>query len=251
MDEERFDALTRTIGDENKTPRRAALKAAVGGFVGAIALLAHDAGPLSAQGRKGKGRRRPGTVTVCHRGRTLRLSRDAVHAILLDGGTRGACESNGEPPPAPPSTDPPPINVQMVIENLTGAAVDFEGWISTSPPIRDCRPRELRLLAPNDAITFDPNSPWLFAVVYFDPNDHVEPYLINASQGIGDQFPSVILAQGGRMERDRCAVGFQTDVERDMGVGQKFTRTIKGRQIEISRESDLNGERLIRVRLLS
>jgi hypothetical protein len=246
MDEERFDTLARIIGNENTAPRRTALKAAAGSVLGVAALLTRDAAPLPARRRKGK--RRPDTVTVCHSGKTLRVPRHAVHAVLLKGGSRGACTLNEEPPPA---TGGPAINVRMVIENLTAANVDFEGWISTSPPIRDCRLVELQSLAPNNAIPFDPNSPWLFAVIYFDPNDHVEPYLINASQGIGDPFPAVILAQGGRIERDRCSVGFQTDVERDLGVGQKFTRTIKGRQIEISRESDFNGERLIRVRLLS
>jgi hypothetical protein len=151
----------------------------------------------------------------------------------------------------PPGAGVATINVRMIIENLTAADVDFEGWIPTVGLSRDCRLVQLQSIAPNNAITFDPNSPWLYAIVYFNPNDHVEPYLINVLQGLGDLFPEVILAQGGEMTREVCARRFQTDIEREMGVGQKVTRTVRGHTLEISRENDISGERLFRVRLLS
>jgi hypothetical protein len=222
-------------------------------------MFGHAADPLLAGGKRGRGKRKrkgKGKVLVCLSGETQQVSPSAVRGVLLAGGTRGACASGGQTPPPrdetpPPGAGEPPVNVQMIIENLTAGDVDFEGWIATVGSSRECRVVELRTIAPNNAVTFDPRSPWLYAIVYFDPNDHVEPYLFQVLQGLGDPFPDVRLAQGGQMTRETCDNGFSTAEERDMGVGQKFTRTVKGHQIEVGRENDINGERLIRVRLLS
>jgi hypothetical protein len=102
MDRYRFDAIARLLA---MTGSRRTI---IGALLGA-GLLGHDLGTLARPGKgRGKARKRRerkrkrgrGRVVVCHSGETLTVPWYAVHAILLDGGTRGACAAPGGGPGA-------------------------------------------------------------------------------------------------------------------------------------------------------
>jgi hypothetical protein len=89
MDRDAFDGLTRLLAA--RPSRRSALAAVLG-----AALLPAADPLLAARGKKkGRGKRRPGHVQVCHSGETLRVPRYAVKAITRDGGSVGACSDGG------------------------------------------------------------------------------------------------------------------------------------------------------------
>jgi hypothetical protein len=115
VDRERFDAWTRLFSTTGS--RRGALTALLGAAVLPPLAVPGRAGAAKKKGKgkgKGKGKRKGGSaeMLVCHGGETLRVPRDAVAGILLDGGTRGACAGDGEsrPPTAPPGGGAPRCN---------------------------------------------------------------------------------------------------------------------------------------------
>ena len=122
MDPIRFDRLARTLS----------LAASRRGMLTALASLALAGPPAWAEARKkdrkgnpgkrkGKGKRRPANLLVCHNGETLRLPPEAVRAILLAGGQRGACPG-GSGSTAPDCSRPGPNR------NLSGCNFNYRDF---------------------------------------------------------------------------------------------------------------------------
>ena len=98
MDRERFDELTRSLG-QSTTRRR--LSALLLGFGLASPLGVGLAGTAEA---KKKGKKKKGKVTVCHQGQTITVAKSAQKAHLKHGDTLGPCPT--PPPPPPPVCTP-------------------------------------------------------------------------------------------------------------------------------------------------
>ena len=119
----------------------------------------------------------------------------------------------------------PPLNVRAIVENLTGANFDFEGWAMffTSS---GCRLLQPQTIVPNDAVTFQPNASFAYAQIFFDTNNHAKAYLVEVvaqrvSSASPDTIPDATVSHSGFMSVGGCASSF-TDVvlRRPMGVGQ-------------------------------
>lgn len=146
------------------------------------------------------------------------------------------------------------LNVRAIVENLTGADFDFEGW--SKLPSDACKLIQPQTIVPNDAVTFQPNSPFAYAQFFFDIDSHVKAYLVEVVAArvfspSPDTIPDATVGHSGFMS-SQCAVSF-TDVvlRRPMGVGQKFTQTIDGHQFEVLREGNIDTDRVFRIRVHS
>jgi hypothetical protein len=103
MDPNGFTRLARLLSAAGT--RRGLLR--LGGalpLVGCLVALRNEAGEARPR-RKRKRKRGRGRVVVCHSGETLSVPRHAVHAILLDGGTRGPCGLGAGAPCIPDTAD--------------------------------------------------------------------------------------------------------------------------------------------------
>lgn len=128
--------------------------------------------------------------------------------------------------------------IQLLVENLTGAPLELEGW---SKP-NGCKKFKMETLPPPNTATLKPNNEngvvaWINGT-----------YLIAAVVDF-DEFPMVQIGHGGTFGKD-CWHGGTTDAPyRDMGIGQTFEQTVGGVRFEVLRENDIGNSVVIRVRV--
>lgn len=128
--------------------------------------------------------------------------------------------------------------MQLLIENVTSAPLELEGW---SKP-NGCKKFKMETLTPPNTAILKPNNEQGVAAWIN------QTYLIAAVVDF-DEFPSVQISHGGTFTKE-CARGGVVDVpSRDMGIGQRFEHTVSPYRIEVIRENDIGRDVVIRARI--
>lgn len=139
---------------------------------------------------------------------------------------------------APGSGNPNRQYIRLLIENLTGAPLELEGW---SKPDR-CKKFKMETLPPPNTATLKPNNEngvaaWIN-----------KTYLIAAFVEF-DEFPNVEIGYGGTFSKECYRDGAIVVPNRELGVGQKFEHTVGSFRIEVIRENDIGNDVILRARI--
>lgn len=239
MDETRFDALTRSIGQEEGVPRCAAVKAITGApVVGVVAAIStRNIDEVTARegvadgllgGRRGKNKRGRDKNRMKNNRKNERR-----------GGKAPGGQFVGK-------------SIDLILENLTQRPIDFQGVI----PLEVCATRYLETVAPTLAPTwssgFQQPSVWI--------DDKILVTVSNRSPTSG--FPYYEVYLGGVFtpgDPNQCHIpnrnspcNFISGVVQ-MNVGQKKvvrTNNACGPGLEIWREGDILDARVFRIRVI-
>jgi hypothetical protein len=239
VDETRFDALTRIIGQEEGVPRRVAVKAVTSALVVGVATVisTRHIDEVAARegaadgllgGRRGKDQRGRDK----NRGKNNRKNRGR-------GGKAPGGQFVGK-------------TIDLILENLTQRSIDFQGVI----PLDVCATRYLETVAPTLAPTwssgFQQPSVWI--------DDKILVTVTDQSPNRG--FPYYEVYLGGEFtpgDPNQCHIpnrnspcNFYSGVVQ-MNVGQKKvvrTKNACGPGIEIWREGDTSDARVFRIRVI-
>jgi hypothetical protein len=148
----------------------------------------------------------------------------------------------------------PDVSVSLIIENLTAAPIDSQGWAKAVPSTaaRRCVQKDLQTIPPNTAPTFAPDSYGAIAMLFGGI------FIEGLDQPSDDGFPFVRIYHNVTMSVRDCEYGgvpqqpvFVDDDKHQLGVGQSFDITVQGHNFTIRREGDANSNRIFRIQVKS
>jgi hypothetical protein len=144
------------------------------------------------------------------------------------------------------NNDPGPHKtVILLVENLTTAPINLEGWHKDEfdDNHRGCKKKLLETISPPNTVTFSPHD--TNAIAWIN-----QTYFIAAAAPLDEEFPFVQMSHGGTIGR-RCIEGSNIkDLgPTDLGIGQQVERTIGSYRFVVLRENNINKARVFRTRV--
>jgi hypothetical protein len=162
----------------------------------------------------------------------------AAPVVLLPGQAAEAKKKKKNRGNAPGSGNSSRQLIRLLIENVTSAPIELEGW---SKPDR-CKKFEMQTLTPPNTATLKPNNENGVAA-------WINQNLLISSVVEFDEFPRISMSHGGTFGKECARDGVRVVDNRELGVGQKFEITVGSFKIEVVRENDIGLDVVFRARL--
>ena len=170
--------------------------------------------------------------------RCLLAAAAAAPVVLLPGQVAEAKKKKKNKGNAPGSGSSSRQLIRLLIENLTGAPLELEGW---SKP-NGCKKFQMETVQPPNTATLKPNNENGVAA-------WINQNLLIAAVVDFDEFPFVEIGHGGTFTKECYRSGVMDVPHRELGVGQKFEQTAGSYKLEIIRENDIGSDVVFRARI--